>query len=345
MHLGSSFPGIRYIRPLVLAGLVLFLQGCGLIYKSTGDILINYGRDEMLPYVMTDDDTEMACALGESMTPLLMSFEAVGSDPDKLAVLQYVTAGSCSEARALDAELRYLRNISQGDVTEAQDARIVQKRQAAVAAQRQFEAYNRLIGEYGEIKEGQDQCPKLKKDFDEMVWLVGLIAGTQALMNDGTSGGQVGVPRNVAAKVARGAACLENAKWWGVPNGIRGAIWNILPPLAPENAEPWKKMEQAQKIGFDQGVRLGSALYAMAAYSKGDSQRVREAIRKFADYDASKVNNEYRMLDTMAHTIIQGLSDRLWTENTGKRTPIGGLGTFWDEGGGDQDNSDIDDLL
>ena len=345
MHLGFSSPGIRAIKPLLVTGLLIFLQGCGLIYKSTGDILINYGRDEMLPYVMTNDDTEMACALGESMTPLLMSFEAVGSDPDKLAVLQYVTAGSCSQARALDAELRYMRNIEQGNVTEAQDARIVQKRQAATAAQRQFEAYNRMVREYGQIKE--NECPDLDEDFDQMVWMVGLIAGTQALMNDGTSGGQVGVPRNIAAKVSRGAACLENTKWWGVPNGIRGAIWNILPPLAPENAEPWAELDKAEEIGFDQGVRLGSALYAMAGYSKGDNERVREAIREFAEYDESKINNEYRMLDTMAHTIILGLSDRLWTEATGKRTPIGGLGTFWDDGGsgGQQDNSDIEDLL
>ncbi len=344
MHLGSYFPALRVFKPLVLTGLLIFLQGCGLIYKSTGDILINYGRDEMLPYVMTDDDTQMACALGEAMTPLLMSFEAVGSDPDKLAVLQFVSAGSCSQARSLDAELRYLRNIEQGNVTKAQDARIVQKREAATAARRQFEAYNRMIREYGEIKE--KECPDLDDDFDQMIWLVGLIAGTQALQNDGASGGQVGVPRNIAAKVSDGAACLENAKWWGVPNGIRGAIWSLLPPLAPENAEPWAQLEKAQKIGFDQGVRLGSALYAMAAYSKGNNERVREAIRKFADYDQSKVSNEYRLLDTMAHTIILGLSDRLWTEATGKRTPVGGLGTFWDDGGGsEQDNSDIEGLL
>ena len=298
----------------------------------------------MLPYVMTYDDTEMACALGECMTPLLMSFEAVGSDPDKLAVLQYVSAASCADADALTAELRYLRNINQGNVTEAQDARIVQKRKAALAARRQYEAYQRMVREYGEIKE--DQCPDLDKEFDQLVWMVGLIAGAQSLMNDGTSGGQVGVPRDIAAKVSRGAGCLENAKWWGVPGGIQGAIWNLLPPLAPENAKPWKKLERSQEIGFDQGIRLGSALYAMSAYSKGNDQRLREAIRRFAEYDESKINQNYRLLDTMADTIIRGLSDRMWTEATGKRTPVGGLGSFWDDGSsGQDDNTDIQDLL
>lgn len=339
MRLGSS----SFVSRLLLWGSLLVLQGCGMIYKTTGDILIHYGRDEMLPYVMADDDIEMACALGESMTPLLMSFEAVGSDPDKLAVLQYVSAGSCAEAIALDEELRYLRAIKQGNVTEAQDARIAQKRWAALAAKRQHEAYRRAIQEFGEMEQGE--CPKLKKDFDQLVWMVGMIAGTQALMNDGTSGGQVGVPRDIAAKVGRGAGCLENSKWWGVPRGVRGAIWNILPPLAPENAEPWKELDRAQQIGFEQGVRLGSALYAMSAFSKGDNQRLRQAIRAFANYDESKLNNDYRLLDAMANSIIVGLSDRMWTEATGKRTPVGGLGTFWDDSSGGNNNADIDDLL
>lgn len=335
----------RLIQPVLLVGMALVLQGCGLLYKSTGDVLINYGKDEMLPYVMTYRDTEMGCAMGESLTPLLMSFEAVGSDPDKLAVLVYLSAASCAQDAALTAELRYLRNINQGDVAAAQDARIVQKRKAALAARRQYEAYQRMISEYGDIKENH-QCPDLDKDYDQIVWMAGLIAGAQALMNDSTSGGQVGVPRNIPAKISRGANCLDNAKWWGVPKGIQGAIWNLLPPLAPENAQPWKQLERAQEMGFEQGVRLGSALYAMAAYSQGDTQRLREAIRRFAEYDKSKINQQYRLFDAMAHTLIQGISDRMWTEATGKRTPVGALGTFWDEDSSSKsNNSDIQDLL
>jgi hypothetical protein len=29
--------------------------------------------------------------------------------------------------------------------------------------------------------------------------------------------------------------------------------------------------------------------------------------------------------------MLTALSDRMWTQATGHRTPIGGLGTFWDE--------------
>lgn len=339
------FPSISFTRStrLALLGLAtLVLQGCGMIYKTTGDVLVNFGRSEMLPHMMTDDDTRIACAAGEAQTPLLLAFERVGSHPDKLAVLMYVTASSCTDALAMEAELRYLRAISQGNVAEAQDARILQKRYAAMSAKRQYEAYSRLVGVYGEANNGE--CPKLKKDFDELVWMIGLVGGVQALMNDGVADGTVGVPRDIAAKVERGAACLDNAKWWGVPRGVRASIWNLLPMLAPKNAEPWKELEQSAKLGFQDGVRLGSAMYALAAYSKGDDQRLRKVIRDFAA-NGENIDPEYRMMDQMAASIIEGISDRMWTEATGKRTPLGGLGTFWDDASKSQPAVNIDDLL
>ena len=90
-------------------------------------------------------------------------------------------------------------------------------------------------------------------------------------------------------------------------------------------------------------MRLGSALYAMAAYSKGDDARLKQAIRDFAAH-GKNTNPNYRMLDAMAADIIQGLSDRLWTQATGKRTPFGELGTFWDDVQA-QPKVDINDLI
>ena len=341
--LAQIFRAPATLRALLLGATVMVLQGCGMIYKTTGDILINFGRSEMLPYMMTYDDTAMGCAAGEALTPLLMSFERVGSNPDSLAVLVYVSAATCSEALALEEELRYLRAIRAGNVNEAQDARTQQKRHAALAAQRQFEAYNRMIQQYGEYDD-KNQCPRLRRDFDEMVYMVGLIAGVQSLLNDGIADASVGIPRDIAAKVERGAACLENEKWWGVPRGIRGALWGILPMLAPENAEPWAELDRATQIGFRKGVRLGSALYAMSAYSQGDDQRLRKVIRDFAA-NSDNLDPEYRMLDTIAAQLIEGISDRLWTENTGRRTPFDSLGTFWDDSRSRQPQFDIDDLL
>lgn len=330
------------LRAVLLGASLLVLQGCGMVYKTTGDVLMGFGRSEMLPHMMADDDTRIACAAGEAQTPLLLAFERVGSNPDKLAVLMYVTASSCTDELALEQELRYLRAVKQGNVGEAQDARILQKRYAAMSAKRQYEAYRRLMSAFKNPKDGE--CPKLKKEFDQLVWMIGMVGGVQALLNDSVADGSVGVPRDIAAKVERGAACLNNDQWWGAPRGIRASIWNILPMLAPANAQSWEELQKAADAGFRDGVRLGSAMYVLAAYSKGDDAHLRKAIRDFAAND-KKINPEYRMMDVMAGSIISGISDRMWTEATGRRTPLGGLGTFWDDAAKSQPTMNIDDLL
>jgi len=331
----------KLLRFAAIGGFATALSACGMIYKTTGDVLVRYGQDEMVPYLMHSDDVDMSCAMGESLTPLLLSFEAVGSKPDKLGALVYTTAALCSENLALEEELRYQRALRRGDVDEAKDARTQQKRYAEIAARRQLESYNRTIKVFGEATE--DSCPKLKNDFDELVWMVGSISGMQALLNDSTANNRVGVPRDVPAKVQRGAACLDNYKWWGVPNGTRAVIWNILPMLAPEGADGWAELEKSVRLGFQHGVRLPSALYAMTAYSLDDPERMRKGIREFVANDKN-INEEYALLDALATHIIQSISDRLWTDRTGQRTPYGELGTFWDDQTQEEDIN-IDDLL
>ena len=75
---------LRHSRLALVGGAILALQGCGVIYKTTGDVLISFGRSEMLPYMLTYNDVRMACVTGEAQTPLLMAFERVGSHPEKL---------------------------------------------------------------------------------------------------------------------------------------------------------------------------------------------------------------------------------------------------------------------
>lgn len=49
------------------------------------------------------------------------------------------SAGICAENKALEAN--YLRVLKAGQVSEAQDARIEQKRWAGIAAERQYAGY------------------------------------------------------------------------------------------------------------------------------------------------------------------------------------------------------------
>ena len=325
---------------LVLAS--TFISGCTVVYKGTGDVLVSFSKAEMVPHLMTYRDIGMACATGESLTPLLMSFGEVGSKPDKLAPLVFVSAATCSESKALDAELRYMRAMKRGDVAEAQDARSEQKAHAEQAARRLYEAYRRTVMVYGEPVEGS--CPRLRSDFDELVWMVGLIAGVQSLLNDATAETAVGIPRDVAAKVERGAACLDNEKWWGVPQGTRAALWNILPMLAPEGADAWAELEKSTQIGFRSGIRLASALYVISAYGVDDQAQLRKGIREFAANNKN-LNKEYALLDAIAGELILGVSHRMWADATGQRTPFRGLGTFWDDAPKNSGALDIDDLL
>ena len=80
----------------------------------------------------------MVCNSGNALTPAIMSTKDMGADPTRVAVLLYSASGICAENQALEAELRYLRASKAGNVSEAQDARIEQKRWAATAAQRQY---------------------------------------------------------------------------------------------------------------------------------------------------------------------------------------------------------------
>ncbi|MFP5441691.1 MAG: hypothetical protein ACLGHJ_09375 [Gammaproteobacteria bacterium] len=336
---------LRLLATLMLVSSFALLQGCmNFIYKQVGNQTLTFSKNVMVPYLLTFEDTQMACASGEALTPLLMTFEAVGSDPNQQAIMVYTAAGMCAESRALEEELRYLRAAQQQNITEAQDARIAQKRWHRVAAMRQYEAYKRFVQFYGEPPAGK--CTKkLDSEFDQLMYIVGLVSGVQSLLNDTQADQTVGVPRDIAAKVERMAACIKDSnKWWGLPQGIRASLWNILPMLAPQGSNPMKTLATVAKEGERRGVRIGYAMWALSAYGNGDKQLTKDIIRSFAEAGrTAKIDPDFRMMDAMAEQMIHAMSDRLWTEATGTRTPIGGLGTFWDDKPKSAGN--IDDLL
>ena len=43
---------LRHSGLALVGSAILALQGCGVIYKTTGDVLISFGRSEMLPDMM-----------------------------------------------------------------------------------------------------------------------------------------------------------------------------------------------------------------------------------------------------------------------------------------------------
>ena len=322
------------------------LTGCSHVIKTSANVALGFTENHIVPPILAMDDAEMVCNSGNSLTPAIMSTQDMGADPTRVAVLMYSAAGICAEQKALDAELRYLRASKVGQISEAQDARIEQKRWAALAAQRQYTGYqlfqNRFEKKYKQ--ELGENCPNMNGDIEQTVYLLGMLSGLQAMTNDINSGGAVHVPKDIAAVVERGMVCLNNEKFWGAPEATRAVIWTLLPGAGDGKPEPYRTLKQSMQIGEQKGVRLPHALYAVAAQASGDDAKVRDALRSFSNArsESKPVNPQFKLIDSMENSMVQGISDRYWTENTGTRGTDDGMQRFWDE---NDNNDNLDELF
>lgn len=323
------------------------LSGCGvvnhMVYKTTGDVMQGFAKSHTMPYLLETGDLAMGCAMSEATSPLLMSFGRVTADPDQLAVMLYLTSGGCAEEEAREYELQSLMALRSMDAESAEDAMIRQKRSHALAAQRYFQAWKHHNAFYGHPDE--NECPDFDEDMDEFVYMAGLLTGLQALAAEIQSTSSIGVPKNIGSTVARATSCLNNEKWWGAPMALRATIWAMIPGALPDGEDAFQRLEMADRQGEEAGVRLSHVFHALAAMNKGDNERLRSVIRNHAEsLDATAPNEDWTMVDKIATQMIVSISDRLWMENTGHRTPFGQLGTFWDDQS-DVEVMDLDSLL
>ncbi len=308
----------------------IFLNGCAVAYKSTAKVLIGYVEDEGVDYFLTTDDPQSACRMSETLGPLLLSFGRVTKPPEHLATILDFLAGVCAEEQAKEAGLRYLRAIYKKDVTEARDAQILYKRHMALAAKRELKAYQAMTTVFGDLD--SDQCPSFRDRHEELYFMVGLISGIQSLNNDIAANSAAGVPYNVAYRVLRGSRCLDNEQWWGVPKSVEAAIELILPSETPPQVDPYQQLADSAEVGSRMGVNLARFLQLQTYYSKGETDHAQDAIRTYVrERKTAPANSDARLMDEFAALEIQYISDSLWTQATGSRTPAGGLGTFWDD--------------
>ncbi|MBU2953081.1 hypothetical protein [Marinobacter sp. F3R08] len=339
----------RHLKCLALAVTAsVALSGCGavnnMIYKTTGDVMQGFSRDHTVPFLMLSDDLAMGCAMSQATAPLLMSFGRVTHEPDQLAVMLYLSAGGCAEEDARQHELAALAALHAVNGNAAQDAMIRQKRAYAVAARRYFTAWQHHSAHYGNPADGE--CPDFDDDLDEFIYMAGLLSGLQALNAQIQSTSSIGVPANLGSIAARASSCLENDKWWGAPMALRATVWAMIPGAQPEGEDAFERLAIAGRQGEAAGVRLPHVFHAIAALNKGDEAMVRQVIRKHAEsLETTPANENWRFVDAMATDMIVAVSDRLWAENTGHRTPMGQLGSFWDDQSGNVEIMDLDDLL
>lgn len=331
-----------YVTSLCYFILLALLNGCTLTYKSTGKVLTGYASDQAVPYTLATGDVGLTCSMVESFTPFLLSFSQVEVSSDQLAILFYLMAGNCTEFKAQEQELRYLRAIFSKNEIEAQDARIAQQRLLSLAASRQLLGYQYLAKAF--VEPG-NECPEFNSEPEELYWLLGLLNGIQAIMNDVASGGMVEVPLNTAAKVGRASACLDNQKWWGTPKAIQAAIWMISPTGYPVDKDPEQILKQSIKMSLQKGVKITQVLAAQVYLGRGDIEKVKGIIRHYEKGIETPATETFKMLNQVSRLQIQAISDRLWTEATGSRTPLGKLGSFWDDPVKTVDMIDIDEFL
>lgn len=333
----------RWVAYLILI-LSLFLSVMVFALNNAGKIIVGFVEDHAVPYVLKTDDVAMGCVMAEALTLLIPSLAQVNASPYKLAVMFDFLSGSCAEFKAQEEELRYVRAIHVKNVTEAQDARILQKRFLNLAADRQLQGYLNLELAFPEMP--GNSCPDFSSWNDEFYWLVGLMDGLQAVLNDLASEGGAKVPLDISLKVGRGASCLDNERWWGLPSAIQAAIWVSFPGNKPTGVEPLLLLDKAMATGLQQGMRIVQVIAAKIYIGLGNSERVKEIIRSNVQTRASiSAHPDFMFLDQVSSLQLQAISDYMWTEATGKRTPIGGLGTFWDDQETTEDVIDINDIL
>lgn len=323
------------VAPLAL---VVATLGCGdTMHSLTGDTMSEFATDHMTPYLLGTSDLDMGCETGVSLVSMLLAYGRVTDKPHRAAIGSLTSAGSCAQADAWEHQLRGIRAIRAGDAGEATDARIAEKRAHAVAASRFYRAWMHLVSAYGEPG---GKCPELEETNEQVTYLLGLLSGAQAVQHDRAANNAAGVPLDVPRKAARALECLNNEKWWHVPNALRAAIWASVPGATPEGEDAWKQMAGAAAAGAKSGVRVAQAIYAQAAAANGDDKIVRSVIlAHVASKKETAAPKRWRLLDETSTFQIQVLSDRMWTAARGHRTPNGRLGDFWDDA---RDEGDAD---
>lgn len=331
------------ISRLIIVASAAALSACGTVYKPAGWFVYDYTQDYAVPYTMKTTDLDMACSMTGAMLPVMMSFTELRSAPNRNAVVMNTLMGNCAEVDAAEETLTYNRAIKDHEINTAKDARIREKRGYAVAAARQYTAYQAMVAEFGEPGE---KCPKLKAK-DEIYWVLGNLSGLQAVLSDLRAQAEVGVPKDIAMKSVRGMQCVDNNKWWGLPHTLEAGLWALMPDSTPEGIDPWQKMAEAQETAINSGVRLAHAVAVIIADSTGHNEQLRAAVRSLgSSLKTQSSDTKYALIDTLGIRHVQSVSDRLWIEGTGARTPVGSLGTFWDDVvENPANNIDIDDLL
>lgn len=284
----------------------------------------NFVQKKVLPTLMADDDVELACMTGAATAPMLAVIGPVGNHPTKAGVLTQLSAGMCAEFRAWDAELLRLQANYEGRSTASQDHLEVERRAHVDAARRYYASWRSLEAAFGEIG---GECPTLRAN-DEAVYLLGLSAGVLSVLHDRAGGNEIDVPLDIPAKVGRGAACLDDDAWWGVPGALQAAVAISIPGGVTAGSDPFAALELQALKGERAKVRLARSFQIQTLSSQGKEEELGRALAAHATALGTPADPAWRLLDRYGGLLIRHESDKRWMQETGARTPQGSFGSL-----------------
>ncbi len=335
--------------------MLLCVTGCQGIYKGAGNGIQRYSATQIVPFVSSGTDVSQACQMATAMTPVLFSFERVGTQLNDSRILMSMLSGHCASQQAWNAQLAYTVAMNQQQPAAAQDARIVEKRALIVAAQRYWSGYQAKDSWFSQkspsssvvyknpgyknpdfkndraIHQGMNpRCPKKFDSSAQMLWLVGMVDGLLAVMSDSLAERSANIPLSAIGEITEDAQCLRDDQWWGMASAVPAMV------AALKNGDPspyLPLLRKASGLGYEQGVRLAAVLEANIYVTQGNELALKEAIRRFVGNAEHpfKVNAEFALFDAAATEHVQAMSDQLWMRAKGHRTPVGQLGQFWDD--------------
>lgn len=329
--------------PIAVATLVA-LSGCNIAKMADKSTVRS-----MAPDILAVPDVGLGCATGAALAPVVGALPGADkSPPHRSLVLTEMSAAMCAEPRAWEAELRGAVAGQEGRAASAQDTFEAERRHHATAAHRYWRAWGHLDAAFGPLGQEGAECPTLSdKDNEGLLFLLGLSSGLLALVHDGASGLQVGVPLDTPLAVSRAAACLDDDQWWGVPMALQATVWATVPGALPEGQDAVATLEASAAKGDAAGVRLARAfqVQTLSTIGEGDALQAAIAAHAAAEEADTRPDDPRGLLNAFATLLIQHESDRIWVSEVGHRTPAGKLGTFPVDPADVPELEGVDDLL
>ncbi|MFZ4578962.1 MAG: hypothetical protein ACOYOB_11255 [Myxococcota bacterium] len=312
------------LRPrLLLACLALGLaalptSGCtGMLHSATGSTMSSYAQQHMVPYLLGQEDVDVACQTGAAMGAFVASFERVTDRPDLPVLVSMLGAGMCSESQAWEADLRYARAVRAGASAEARDAQILSERLHTLAALRFGAAWTRTTQAFGDLT---GPCPQVQED-EQIFLLLGLASGLQAVMHDRSARGAANISLSIPQTVARASQCLDSKKWWGVPKALAAAVYLTVPGAQPEGVDAAVDLELAGLQGDTAKVRLSRGLQVVTYATIGAEASLVPALQSHAKaLAADPPASQWKMLDAYGEQMSRHVADLIWTRAVGFRS-------------------------